>query len=46
MLTWWLPGCKGEILHMLKRNIAASLLKILCKNLNSVKRYDKMICMV
>ena len=32
---------KAEILHMLKRNIAAFLLKILCKNLNSVKHYDK-----
>ena len=31
----------SEILHMLRRNIAETLLKILCKNLYTVKSYDK-----
>ena len=31
----------NETQHMLRRNIAATSLKILCKNLNLVKRYDK-----
>ena len=32
---------KDETLHMLRRNIAATTLKTLWKNLNSVKCFDK-----